>query len=228
LASTTAACPGVSAPYNCYRPGIVSSTATATFTDVLTITNQTSEAITGDFFQGIEFDGAQSADCLGTYTCNEINARANTTLIVPGRSNQVIPTGVSKLNLLDPVDSIVPEDGSIQITIGFTLESEAVCSSANGTTCQTASDFSDTAIVTGVGLMDSNGNIIPGLSITSASGTDYNDLLPTGGETPEPSSAVLLGTGAIGLLGVVLRRPRSRRAFRSAAELPSQTAGLYH
>lgn len=70
-----------------------------------------------------------------------------------------------------------------------------------------ASNFSDTATLAGIELVDQNGALASGWTVTSASGTKYNAIQ---GTTPAPSSALTLLLGAIPGVGVLLRRRRQR------------------
>ena len=71
-------------------------------------------------------------------------------------------------------------------------------------------DFTDPATLTSVKLLDANGNPIPDIVITSASGFDYNNLTPTPAAIAEPASGAVLGA-ALFLIGL-LRRHISGRA----------------
>ena len=70
-----------------------------------------------------------------------------------------------------------------------------------------ASNFSDTATLAGIELVDQNGALASGWTVTSASGTKYNAIQ---GTTPAPSSALTLLLGAIPGVTVLLRRRRQR------------------
>lgn len=72
--------------------------------------------------------------------------------------------------------------------------------------CVGGADFLNTGEIGGAQVLDANGNVIPGATITSASG--YNYAAPLGANVPEPSSAGF-ALGAAGLASLWLFRRRA-------------------
>jgi hypothetical protein len=106
----------------------------------------------------------------------------------------------------------IPFDASFggQVGIGLTLYSSATCVTFNNTTCSSDTNFINTLTVLGVSVVDANGNVVPGATITADSGTNYNDITgdnvsPSAG-TPEPSSVLMLGVSMLALAELVLKK----------------------
>jgi hypothetical protein len=112
----------------------------------------------------------------------------------------ILPTGASTVKISTPVSA-----GSSAFS--FTLFDEATCPGytalqiALGDSCTATADFLDPATITGAAVYDSNGDLISNASIVSRSG--YSPPATT----PEPTSVLLFGTGLLGLVGLVRRRP---------------------
>lgn len=111
-----------------------------------------------------------------------------------------------------PIQIIVPiSDGTT--TLSYSLIALAECPSlsalqrSEGISCTAIADYLDPLSITGVSIYDSNGNLIPGASLTSESGFTVSSAAPT----PEPSTFFLLGTGSA-LLGWVSPKLRGRRS----------------
>jgi hypothetical protein len=71
-----------------------------------------------------------------------------------------------------------------------------------------SSNFNSTALLTGIDVYDSQGNQVHGFSILSGSGTRYDANGVHFAAVPEPTTLVLLGTGAFCLLACRLLRGR--------------------
>ena len=90
------------------------------------------------------------------------------------------------------------------------LSASVVCatSASGGDTagCSAASNYQDTLQITKITVLDSNGNPVPGATVTAASGYNYNGT----SETPEPASMWLLMAGcALLSLGCAGKRAAS-------------------
>lgn len=99
------------------------------------------------------------------------------------------------------------------VSINAIANVEALSSNQVGTSSDTVFnadvniDFANTVQLTDVLVTDSNGNPIPGVSISSLNG--YNYPLDTANAVPEPRSVFLLATGMCSWL-IVQKRRRSR------------------
>jgi hypothetical protein len=97
--------------------------------------------------------------------------------------------------------------GTSDIPLSLSMLGQAGCSvGVNpdfGTVrCVAIVNFKDTLEVTGINVLDANGNLVAGADITAASGTNYNAGVSP---VPEPSSVMLLASGFLMLL-LVRRR----------------------
>jgi hypothetical protein len=108
-----------------------------------------------------------------------------------GFSNQTWATSGHEVNGITPQSIHV--QFSNQIVYNLPLY-------ADGDNLQGTSDFSATAILEGIEMLDANGNPVSGWTVTSASGTQYTMLQPV----PEPTTMAVLALGAV----AVLRRRR--------------------
>ncbi len=72
------------------------------------------------------------------------------------------------------------------------------------------SDFSSTLTLAGIEVLNANGQSVSGWTVTSASGTVYNQILPGAQEVPEPGTlALFAGISTVGT-GLYRRRRTSR------------------
>jgi hypothetical protein len=78
-----------------------------------------------------------------------------------------------------------------EVSLGSQLEGYVSCTS--GLSCTQSVNFLNTALLGGAVVLDSNGNVVQGATITSQSGHDYTQPL-TPGPVPEPASWLLLAS----------------------------------
>jgi hypothetical protein len=106
----------------------------------------------------------------------------------------------------------IPGTGT-QLPIELDLKTVTQCGTADQFSCTSSSDFSDTAIVTGFQVIDTDGSIDPNAIVTAASGTNYNGL-QSAVVTPEPNPLILCVTGLVGAVSVSRLLSSSRRLAR--------------
>ncbi len=98
-----------------------------------------------------------------------------------------------------PINGQTPQTVNVTLSGQFNLETSHV---ADGSTITGESNYSDTATLTGIEIVDANGNPVSGATVTSGSGTVYQEVVP------EPSTWAALLAGCAVLL--VIQRRRSR------------------
>jgi hypothetical protein len=225
-ASALAGCSDISAPYNCYDFNSGISLATAQFLETFNITNGPASGFL--VFHGIA-DGSSSLTCVGPdsgFVCG--NYGGNTYLDVTGGSingitgNYILANGTSFLNIIipfTPADLITSNLSSVETTFG--LVSGFGCAATDDTTCNGFSNFYNTFVITGLSVEGSNGVVDPNAIVTSASGTNYNDLT----SVPEPNFTfplVLLASG----ISVSVHRRKSKKPLRGAAKADPPRVGV--
>lgn len=89
------------------------------------------------------------------------------------------------------IDGVNPHNVHVQFSNQAVLNFNAI---PDGSSFTSISDFSSTLVLSGIEILDSNDHPVSGVTVTSASGTNYAVL------TPEPGSLAALGLGAAALL----------------------------
>ncbi len=97
------------------------------------------------------------------------------------------------------INGITPQHINVQFSDQVTLQPSNFI---DGQTYSGTSDFSSTLKLTGIQVVDANGNPVSGWTVTSASGTQY----PLALSTPEPGAIALLMGACIPASLVALRR----------------------
>jgi hypothetical protein len=190
--------------------------ATASFSDSFTVSS--SSAFTGFLVVSDAVSGVGYTDCTGSCFFEPDNPNYNEAQVTLSGNDATRGADTGELPVSGPSPFLV----SLSIPIGATSMQNGTYSDAGtftetleaGTYCQMMSlgqcdsfmDFLDTSRVTGISLVDANGNPLDA-SISWASGTDYNAIPDdTQSPTPEPGSLALLGSGLICLAGLVWRK----------------------
>ena len=146
-------------------------------------------------------DGQEQLTCVVSCEAEppqtEIITSGREWIVGPGSSTLVIPYALGNSGSTATID------------VALTLLTYSSCGFIIGSTCTSTDDFSDTALVTGLQVLDQSGDVETSASIQAASGTVYG----ASGATPEPSSIVLLALG--GWPGAVIySRKRLRTSHR--------------
>jgi len=211
-ASAFGGCPGIDGPYNCFEERGAVSQALAAFTDSFALSGSPTKGYL-DFT--IVAEGTISETCGGIYASTLCDGnrilQPRITVGDNGADGQILINGVATGALVlangqSVLNVLVPYDTGLQPpSVTLSLQTYDDCGYADESTCATSVDFLDTAYVSGLSVLDSNGNAVQGASIAAASGTDYNAINVV---APEPSTWLLF------MIGACLTMPRWLRLQR--------------
>jgi hypothetical protein len=181
---------------NCYSPSAGTAEGEASFFDTLNITGGPVDGYL-DFSLVADGTGAVTCVILGSPldcgAAQTILSLANFTgapTINGVTGNFILGVGTTDATILVPFGASQLIGGGVtQVEVEMFLDSYVNCAVADGDTCSAFTDFSNTAIVTGLRVLDADFNPVPSAVVTTASGTNYNDIQ----STPEPPTLFLLG-----------------------------------
>ena len=201
---------------NCY--GLAGNAhSSAGFVDEFTITGATHSGYL-DF--SVVADGTGHVTCAGdaaTAICGGGASYGIASLSVYGpalvngisQSGTGLNPGTNDVNVWVPFSAL---GGVAEISTGLTLSTLIQCYAARNTTCAAYANFSNTAYVNGLSVLDASGNPVTGALVTAASGTDYNNI-QTPAAVPEPSQIMVLSLGLLAMAWFRMRSIKRRRSL---------------
>lgn len=188
--------------------GSEDANASAYFNDILTVT-------------GLGLSTGQNYTLVPTVTIDGTGAWNNVSL------PQTVGLGIQEFGPdgSTVIDSLFPDATQHSYSATFTLDgisfqpgvefnfalqfgeaARIYTGSATTENTEVSANFLSTMLLTGITVLDSNGNAIPDFTIASSSGTNYG----VNGVIPEPASSALVAMGIL-IIGVKLIPRRSRR-----------------
>lgn len=166
--------------------------------------------ITADGISTLKFNGPYG-DTHNSYDVASLSVNSSSTIAF-NYGNSYVLDGSGALNTLQV---IVPyEFGAAQVTIGLGASARCIVYGPS-TDCNANVDFSQTARITGLQVLDTNGNVVTGATITTGSGTDYN-----ASAVPEPSSLLLLSSTTFALIPKLRRFKGGKECSRVVRSSP--------
>jgi hypothetical protein len=190
-----------------FGTGVASGfTASAGFSDIATfgIANTFVSGLSGSIGFVFSTDGVNSVSGSGDFATTASDGQfIHTSLDALSPHSDVaypIANGQSSFIVWLPFTAadVTRAEGPIywfDIPVSLSLSTAGGCGTNGFAVCTLSSDFFDTALVTGVLLEDSSGNLIS-TNISFASGTDYDALSGDQSRVPEPPSWTLITMGA--------------------------------
>lgn len=170
-------------------PDLLGAVAFASFTDTLQFGGQLQAGYSARYF--FHVDGTNSGTNALEYLSVNIAGNGETFYnFNPGTIDTIYATKAYLIN------GTTPQAISVTFSSQFSLSTDSV---ADGSNVSGMANFSNTASLAGIQIVDSNGRPVSGVTYTAASGTAY----PMG--VPEPGTWALLAIG-MGLLLLVTRR----------------------
>lgn len=207
--SGVASCNNLPPGFNCY--GVAGgANSTASFEDTFNITGGPASGFL-DLF--VVADGTGEVTCIGPQAAAVCGVSFGYAQLEGGNpvffngvreQSTGLSPGTNDISVWFPFTAV---DGVAQVTDGLSLNTGIQCYAADNTSCSANVDFSDTAYVAGISVLDANGNPVSGAIVSAESGTDYSNIqVPA--EVPEPSTRLTLLLMSAALLGCCIVRSR--------------------
>jgi hypothetical protein len=186
-----------SAPYNCLGVSGVLTFGTSSFSDSFAISGG---PLAGYLDFSVRSDGIVGTACSGPDEafCNATaqgiltggQTAAGAVLFNGTSGNYLLGTGSKVVTVWVPFNQLL-ETPNIELL----LSASSVCGVGNNTSCSSTADFLDTVYVTGLSVLDANGDPVSGADVIAASGTNYNDIQGIAAPEPPTLALVLAGIG---------------------------------
>lgn len=200
-------------------PESIGVTANATFEDILTITDPSDPALNGQpglLYLSYALDGQISGSAFAV-----VVTQAGTSL---GQQwvQQYDSSVDGTFSLPAPIQFVYGQPFGLSIYLGASAGSPTgygVLNEVTGSGSGSA-NFFDTFVLTGLDPTDESGNPVTGAAFSSQSGTVYS----VDGVVPEPSLAIPLLMGIVGMVAAKRRRSRLRDRIDCRKRTPGSTA----